>query len=197
MSSKANECSGLEDVKYIRALGGERLHATTCALHPNQKTVYILSSERDRVLLLSVCYTQRPNVSLSCAWPAPTTPHRPSCEHCDPRVSRSPNERVPFRFQDTIVDFVERCRWRTRNLAVFRVKHTADLFSGRSCPELRRIVSIFGFFQSPDLFFMKSRAQSERYINITAGIRHHSERYLILQRVSLKVKLFPATSRFQ
>ena len=30
------------------------------------------------------------NVFVSDAWPAPTTYHRPCCEHCDQRVGRSP-----------------------------------------------------------------------------------------------------------
>ena len=50
---------------------------------------FCLPSERDRELLSSVFYTQRPNVFFSNTWPAPATYHMSLCVDFDPRVSRS------------------------------------------------------------------------------------------------------------
>ena len=52
-----NVDDGLEDIRWIRGLGGERLPAASCALLPKlKKGPFCATSERDRDLLSSVFY---------------------------------------------------------------------------------------------------------------------------------------------
>ena len=76
-----NVDDGLEDIRWIRGLEGEKLNAASNALLPNLKKGLLFC------LLFST--QQRPNVFVSGAWPAPATYHRSFCEHCDQRVGRS------------------------------------------------------------------------------------------------------------
>ena len=73
----------------------------------------------------------------------------------------APNGRAPFRFHGSVVDFVDRCLSRTRNLAASN-NHLAEFFSGRSF--------FFGVFEKFETFFSKICAHSERYRNLLAGI---------------------------
>ena len=54
---------GLEDIRWIRGLGGEKLSAASYALLPDLKKVCFLPSERDRDFLSPVSTQQRPFVS--------------------------------------------------------------------------------------------------------------------------------------
>ena len=81
---------GLEDIRWIRGLRGEKLPAASYALLLNLKKGPFLPSERDREFCGLFSTQQRPNAFVSDAWPAPTTYHRSFSEHCDQRVGRSP-----------------------------------------------------------------------------------------------------------
>ena len=52
-----NVDDGLEDIRWMRGLGGEKLPAASYALLPNLKKGLFLPSERDREFLLPVFYT--------------------------------------------------------------------------------------------------------------------------------------------
>ena len=55
-----NVDDGLEDIRWIRGLGGEKLPAASYALLPNLKKGIFLPSERDRGFLSPVFYTAAP-----------------------------------------------------------------------------------------------------------------------------------------
>ena len=74
----------LEDIKWIRGLGGERLPAASYALLPNLKDGKCAIGEGSRLCRLFSIH-QRPNMLVPGTWPAPATYHRPFCEHCCPR----------------------------------------------------------------------------------------------------------------
>ena len=95
--------------------------ALTCALRAEFVTQSLGSSidvnlkngpsERGRDFLSSAFYRPAPKIFHSSeAWPAHATYHRQRCEHyCDASVGWRPyNQRVPFRFHDEIVGFVDR-----------------------------------------------------------------------------------------
>ena len=81
----------------------------------------------------------------------------------------APNERIPFRFHGAVVGFVDRCLFRTRNLAASN-KHLAEFFSGRSWPKIDPGIFFFGVFEKFETFSPKICAHSERYRNRWAGI---------------------------
>ena len=81
----------------------------------------------------------------------------------------APNRRAPFRFHGAVVDVVDRCLSRTRNLAASN-KHLAEFFSGRSWPKIGLGMFFFGVFEKFETFFSKICAHSERYRNLLAGI---------------------------
>ena len=118
---------------------------------------------------------QRPNVFVSEAWPAPATDHRSFCEHCDQRVGRNPNKRVPFRFHGAVVGFVDRRLSRTRNLAALN-KQLAEFFSGRSWAKIGPGIIFCFFFEKFDFFF-------RRFVLIASGTE-------IFWRVSFEIQTF-------
>ena len=70
-----------EYIRWIRRLGGEKLPAASYALLPNlKKGLFFAIGEGSRFCRLFS--TQRQNVLVSDAWPAPATYNRPFCEHC-------------------------------------------------------------------------------------------------------------------
>ena len=83
----ANVDDGLEDIRWICGLGGEKLPAASYVLLSNLEQKRKKPSEGDRDFLSSVFYTA---ALVSDAWPAPATYHRPFCDNCDQRVGRSP-----------------------------------------------------------------------------------------------------------
>ena len=93
----------------------------------------------------------------------------------------APNERAPFRIHDAVVGFLDRCLSRTRNLADSN-EHLAELFSGRSWPNICPGIICLVFLKSLKRFF-------QRFVPIARGTE-------ILWQVSLKFKLALATSRF-
>ena len=85
---------GLEDIRWIHGLGGEKLPASY-ALLPNLKRAYFCHRRGIENFCRLFSTQQRPNVFVSDAWPAPATYHRSFCEHCDQRVGRSPQRAHP------------------------------------------------------------------------------------------------------
>ena len=81
---------GLEDIRRIRSLEDEKLSVASYALLPNLKKGLFFAMGRDRHFFRLFSTQQRPDVFVPDAWPAPTTYHRPFCEHCDQWVVRSP-----------------------------------------------------------------------------------------------------------
>ena len=81
----------------------------------------------------------------------------------------APNGRAPFRFHGAVINFVDRCLSRTRNLSTSN-KHLAEFFSGRSWPKTEPGIVFFGVFEKFETFFSKICAHSERYRNLLAGI---------------------------
>ena len=60
-----NVDDGLENIRWIRGLGGEKLPAASYALLPNLKKGPFVPSERDRVFLSPVLYTAAPKYAVS------------------------------------------------------------------------------------------------------------------------------------
>ena len=77
-----NVDDGLEDIRWIRGLGGEKLLAASYSLHPNLKKRSNFCHRRGIGIFCHLFSTQqRPNVFVSDVWPAPATYHRSFCEH--------------------------------------------------------------------------------------------------------------------
>ena len=113
-----NVDDGLEDIRWMRGLGGEKLPAASYALLPNLKKGLFLPSERDREFFVA-CFLH--SSAQMCLYQTPgrrPPPITGRCEHC---VTRgwvgAPAERAPFRFHGAVVGFVDRCLSRTRHLA--------------------------------------------------------------------------------
>ena len=85
-----NVDDGLEDIRWIRGLGGEKLPTASYALLPNLKKAYFCHRRGIENFCSLFSTRQRLNVFVSDAWPAPAIYHRSFCEHCDQRVGRSP-----------------------------------------------------------------------------------------------------------
>ena len=108
---------GLEDIRWIRGLGGEKLPAASNALLSNlKKGLFFAIAEGSRILS-PVFYTAAPKrVCIR---------RLADARHLSPVVLwtltrgwvGAPNERAPFRFHDAVIGFVDRCLSRTRNLA--------------------------------------------------------------------------------
>ena len=125
-----NVDDGLEDIRWIRGLGGERLPAASYALLSNlKKGQFCAIGEGPRFVCGLLATHQRPNVFVSVPG---RRPPRITCRDVN-TVARgwvgAPNERTPGRFNDAVVPFADRCLSRTRNLGA---SNYHDFFSGRS-----------------------------------------------------------------
>ena len=76
-----NVDDGLEDIRWIRGLGGEKLPAASDALFPNIKKSVFFAIGEGREISSPVFYAAAAKVFVSDAWPAPATYHRSFCEH--------------------------------------------------------------------------------------------------------------------
>ena len=131
-----NVDDGLEDIRWIRGLGGEKLPAASYALLLNLKRGLSFGiGEGSRFLCrlflhtsARMCLYQTPGRRLPC-----TTGRFVNT------VTRmwvgAPNERAPFRFHGAVVGFVDRCLSMAQNLAASN-EHLSKLFSGRSWPNI-------------------------------------------------------------
>ena len=117
-------------IRWIRGLGGEKLHATSYALLPNLKKGLLLAiGEISRIFVACFLHSSA-QMSL---YQTPGRRPPPITGRFVNTVTRgwvgAPNGRVPFRFHGAVVGFVDRCLSRTRNLAASN-KHLAEFFSG-------------------------------------------------------------------
>ena len=132
---------GLEDVMWIRDLGGEGLHALSL-LHPHKKRLFE-QSERNRALFLSVFYTP----AAKCCYqtvgrhPPHMTGHLANIVTLY-RVGRSPSRACLVR--GVIVILVDRCLSRSRNLAVPNEKYR-QLFQADFLSQHPPRIFAFGF----------------------------------------------------
>ena len=115
-----NVDDGLEDTRWIRGLGGEKLPAASYALLPNlKKGLFFAIGEESRIFVACFLHSSAQMCFVSDAWPAPATYH--VIGRFVNTVTRgwvgALNERAPFRFHGVVVGFVDRCLCRTRNLA--------------------------------------------------------------------------------
>ena len=113
-----NEHDGLEDIRWIRGLGDERLPAASYALRPNLKNGLFFAIGEGSIIFVA-CFLH----SSAQMYLYQTPVRRP------PRITGRfvntvtrgwvgvPNERAPFGFHYAVVGFVDRCLSRTRNLA--------------------------------------------------------------------------------
>ena len=72
-----NADDGLEYIRWIRGLGGEKLPATSYALLPNLKKLYFCHRRGIENFGRLFSTQQRPNLVVSDAWQAPATDHLP------------------------------------------------------------------------------------------------------------------------
>ena len=177
----------LEDIRWIRGVGGEELPTASYALLPNLKKVLCSSpkpeerpffaiGEGSRILVAclrrsstQMCWNQTPGRR-----PPPVT-GRFMNTVVTRGWARAPDERPPFRFHGAVVDFVHRCLSRTRNLADSS-KHLAEFFSGRSWPKISPRFFFSGFLKSLKLFL-------SRFVPMARGTE-------IVWRVFMKFQLF-------
>ena len=163
-----NVDDGLEDIRWIRGLGGEK--AASNALLPNLKTgLFFAIGEGSRFFVACFLHSSA-QMSL---YQTPGRRPPPITGRFVNTVTRgwvgALNGRASFRFHDAVVSFVDRCLSRTRNLAA-PSKPLAELFSGRSWPKIGPGIIFLGFFEKFETFFSKICAHSERYRYILAGI---------------------------
>ena len=138
-----NVDDGLEDIRWIRGLGGEKLPAASYALLPNlKKGLFFAIGEGSRIFVACFLHSS----AQMCLYQTSGRRPPPITGRFVNTVNRgwvgAPNERAPFRFHGTVVVFVDRCMTRTRNLAASN-KHLAEFFSGRSWTKIGPVF-IFG-----------------------------------------------------
>ena len=158
-----NADDSLEDIWWIRGLGGKRLPAVSYALLHKKKCLFW--HRRGIEIFCHLFSThQRPNVLYQT--PGRLLPHITGCSVNIVTLGwvGALTERAPFRCHNAVVAFVDRWLSRTRNLTASN-QTVRRVFLGRSCPNLRpRIVFFIGFCLG------QIRANRERYRNITEGI---------------------------
>ena len=109
---------GLEDIRWIRGPGGEKLPAASNALLPNlKKGLFFAIGEGSRIFVACFLHSS----AQMCLYQTPgRRPPRITGRFVN-TVTRgwvgAPNERAPFRFHGAVAVFVHRCLSRTRNLA--------------------------------------------------------------------------------
>ena len=165
-----NVDDGLEDIRWIRGLGGEKLPAASNALLPNlKKSPFVAIGEGSRIFVACFLHSS----AQMCLYQT-SGRHPPPITGCFVNnLTRgwvgAPNERAPFRFHGAVVGFVDRRLSRTRNLPA-SIKHLGEFFSGRSWPKSGPGILFFGVFEKFETFFSKICAHSERYRNLLSGI---------------------------
>ena len=130
-----NVDDGLEDIRWIRGVGGEKLPVASYALLPNLKKGLLLAiGEISRIFVACFLHSSA-QMSL---YQTPGRRPPPITGRFVNSVTRgwvgAPNGRAPFRFHGAVVGFVDRCLSRTPNLAASNL--LAEFFSGRSRPKI-------------------------------------------------------------
>ena len=113
-----NVDDGLEDIRWIRGLGGEKLPAASNALLSNLKKRLFFAIGEGSIIFVA-CFLH--SSAQVCLYQTPgRRPPRITGRFVN-TVTRGlvvvPNERASFRFHGAVVGFVDRCLSRTRNLA--------------------------------------------------------------------------------
>ena len=108
----------LEDIRWIRELGGEKLPAASYALLPNlKKGLFFAIGEGSRNFV--ACFTH--SSAQMCLYQTPGRRPPRITGRLVNAVTRgwvgAPNKCAPFRFHGAVVGFVDRYLSRTRNLA--------------------------------------------------------------------------------
>ena len=140
-----NVDDGLEDIRWIRGLGGEKLPAASYALLPNlEKGLFFAIGEGSRIFVARFLHSS----AQICLYQTPGRRPPPITVRFVNTVTRgwvgAPNERAPFS-----------CLSRTRNLAASN-KRLAGLFSGRSWPKIGTgFFFFFGVFLKFETFFFE------------------------------------------
>ena len=114
-----NVDDALEDIRWLRGIGGEKLPAASYALLPNMKKGLFFAIEegsRTFVACFLHCSAQM------CLYQTPGRRPPPITDRFVNTVTGgwvgAPNGRAPFRFHGSVVGFVDRCLSSTRNLGV-------------------------------------------------------------------------------
>ena len=147
-----NVDDGLEDIRGIRGLGGEKLPAASNALLPNlKKSLFFAIGEGSRIFVACFLHSS----AQMCLYQTPGRHPPPITGRFVNIVTRgwigAPNERAPFRFHGAVVDFVDRRLSRTRNLAASN-KHLAVSFSQA---KIGPGIIFFGVLEKFETFFSK------------------------------------------
>ena len=136
----------LEDIRWIRSLGGEKLPAASNALLHSSAQMCLYQTPGRRPPPITGLFVN----TVTRGWVG------------------APNGRAPFRFHGAVIVFVDRCLSRTRNLAASN-KHLAGFLRPILAQDRPRNF-FFGVFEKFEAFFSKICAHSERYRNLLAGI---------------------------
>ena len=166
-----NVDDGLEDIRWIHGLGGEKLPGASYALLPNlKKGLFFVIGEGSRNFV--ACFLHS-SVQM-CLYHTPGRRPPPITGRFVNNVTRgwvgAPNER-PFRFHGAVVGFVDRCLSRTRNLAV-RTNIWLRFSQADLRPRSAQELFFGGYLNFLKLFF-------RRFVLIASGAG-------IFRRVSLK-----------
>ena len=137
VSGKAGEADvGLEDIRWIRGLGSDKLPTVSYALLRNLKNgLFFAIGEGSRILVACFLHSS----AQMCLFQTPGRRPPPITGRFVNTVTRgwvgAPNERAPFRFHGAVVGFLDRCLSRTRNFAPSS-QHLAEFFSARTWPNI-------------------------------------------------------------
>ena len=139
-----NVDDGLEDIRWIRGLGGEKLPAASYALLPHlKKGLFFAIGEGSRIFVACFLHSS----SQMCLYQTSGRRPPPINGRFVNTVTRgwvgAPNERNPLRFHGAVFGFVDQCLSRTRNLAASS-QHSAEFFSGRCWLKIGPGIIFFG-----------------------------------------------------
>ena len=162
-----NVDDNLEDIRWIRGLGGERLPAASYALLPNLKKKNSILAMREGSRFFSFYF-----LHISAQMCFYQTPGRRPTRITGRVVNTAtrgwvgaPNDHAPFRLHDAIVGFVDRCVSRTRILAASKLSFSPADLGPTSAQEFS-----FSFFVQLWKLFGTICAHSERCRHLMAGI---------------------------
>ena len=105
-----NADDGLEDIRWIRGLGREKLPAASSALLSNlEKGLFFAIGEGSRIFVACLVHSS----AQMCLYQTPGRRPPPITARFVDTVTRgwvgAPNERAPFRFHGAVVVFADRC----------------------------------------------------------------------------------------
>ena len=149
-----NVDDGLEDIRWIRGLGGEKLPVASNALLPNLQKAYFLPSERDREFFVA-CFLH--SSAQICLYQTPGRHLPPITGRFLNTVTRgwvgAPNKRAPFRFHGAVVVLsIDVCL----GFGISPLRTNIWLsFSQADLPKIGPGIIFLGFFEKFETFFSK------------------------------------------